>query len=156
MCVAVKSHALPVYKKNRIASLLCIFETTVLFCQPRVEVTSCFVYKVMGLTFYDRINTQLIYRFELAQVVARRITKPQRKFLGSNLTGCSFFIQIIFTFIIFLGEGVLILLFSSCPFFSLFSFYYFFYFFIPLTCIRHIYKNICNNTNYCKLGGMRE
>ena len=33
----------------------------VLFCQPRVEVTSCFVYKVMGLTFYDRINTKLIY-----------------------------------------------------------------------------------------------
>ena len=45
----------------------------VLFCQPRVEVTSCFVYKVMGLTFYDRINTKLIYRFELAEVVARRI-----------------------------------------------------------------------------------
>ena len=51
--------------------------------------TSCFVYKVMGLTFHDRINTQLIYRFKLAQVVARRITKPQRKFFGSNLTGCS-------------------------------------------------------------------
>ena len=49
----------------------------VLFCQPRVEVTSCFVYKVMGLTFYDRNYTQLIYRFELAQLVARRITKPQ-------------------------------------------------------------------------------
>ena len=28
MRVAVKSHALPVYKKNRLASLLCIFETT--------------------------------------------------------------------------------------------------------------------------------
>ena len=53
--------------------------------------TSCFVYKVMGLTFYDRINTQLIYIFELAQVVARRITRPQRNILGSNLTGCSFF-----------------------------------------------------------------
>ena len=25
----------------------------VLFCQPRVEVTSCFVYKVMGLTFHE-------------------------------------------------------------------------------------------------------
>ena len=52
--------------------------------------TSCFVYKVMGLTFYDRINTQFIYRFELAQVVARRITEPLRNFLGSNLTVCSF------------------------------------------------------------------
>ena len=62
-----------------------------LFCQPRVEVTSCFVHKVMGLTFYDRINTQLIYRFELAQVVARRIAKLQRKVLGFYLTGGSFF-----------------------------------------------------------------
>ena len=57
-----------------------ILNTDLLFCQPRVEVTSCFVYKVMGLTFHDRINIHLIYRFELAQVVARRITKPQRKF----------------------------------------------------------------------------
>ena len=60
--------------------------------------TSCFVYKVMGLTFHDRINTQLLYRFQLAQVVARRITKPQRIFSGSNLTGCSFFIQFFFYF----------------------------------------------------------
>ena len=29
MRVAVNSHALPIYKKNRIASLLCIFETTI-------------------------------------------------------------------------------------------------------------------------------
>ena len=42
--------------------------------------TSCFVYKVMGLTFHDRINTQLIYRIAVAQVVTRRITKPQRTF----------------------------------------------------------------------------
>ena len=60
---------------------------------PRVEVTSCFFYKVMGLIFHDMINTQLIYRIELAQVVARRVTKPQRNFLGSNLTGCAFFIH---------------------------------------------------------------
>ena len=69
-----------------------------LFCQPRVEVTSCFVYKVMALTFYYRINTQLINIFELAQVVAMRITKPQRNCLGSNLTSCSF----LFSFFIFL------------------------------------------------------
>ena len=129
---------------------------SILFCQPRVEVTSCFVYKVMGLTFYDRINTQLIYRFELAQVVARRITKPQRKFLGSNLTGCSFFYSDYFYFYYFLGGGGsdFIILFMS--FFLFIYFLFFFLFFIPLTCIRHIYKNICNNTNYCKLGGMRE
>ena len=29
MRVAVKNHALPVYKKNRIAPLLCIFESTI-------------------------------------------------------------------------------------------------------------------------------
>ena len=45
-----------------------------LICQPRVEVTSCFVYKGMGLTFHDGINTQFIYRIEVAQVVARRNT----------------------------------------------------------------------------------
>ena len=66
--------------------------------------TSCFVYKVMGLTFYDRINTQLIYILELAQVVARRITKPQRNCLGLNLTGCSFLFS--FLFFLFFGGGV--------------------------------------------------
>ena len=80
-----------------------------LFCQPRVEVTSCFVYKVMGLTFHDRINTQLIYKIVIAQVVARRITKPQRTFLGSNLTGCSF----LFIFLFLFWRGGLILLFCS-------------------------------------------
>ena len=71
--------------------------------------TSCFVYKVMGLTFHDRINTQLIYRFELAQVVARRITNPpppppkkkKKKNLGSNLTVCFF----LFSFFLFSGGG---------------------------------------------------
>ena len=29
MRVAVNSHALPIYKKNRVASLLCIFETII-------------------------------------------------------------------------------------------------------------------------------
>ena len=66
--------------------------------------TSCFVYKDMGLTFHDRINTQLIYKIEIAQVVARRNTKQQRTFLGSNLTGCSF-LFIFFLFIFFFFEG---------------------------------------------------
>ena len=77
--------------------------TILLFCQPRVEVTSCFVYKVMGLTFHNRINTQQIYRIAVAQVVTRRITKPQRTFLGSNLTGCYFLF--IFFFHFFWGGG---------------------------------------------------
>ena len=107
--------------------------------------TSCFVYKVMGLTFHDRINTQLIYRIAVAQVVTRRITKPLRTFLGSNLTGCYFFYS--FFYIFFWGGGGgeggggLILLFSSCLIY--FSFYLFLLlFFIPLTCIRYIYKNL--------------
>ena len=36
MCVAVNSHALPVYKKNRIALLLCIFETTIVYADKIV------------------------------------------------------------------------------------------------------------------------
>ena len=79
--------------------------------------TSCFVYKVMGLTFYDRINTQLIYIFELAQVVARRITRPQRNILGSNLTGCSFFQ---FFFYLFFGGGG-----GGSAFIILFMFFFF-------------------------------
>ena len=65
--------------------------------------TSCFVYKVMGLKFHDRINTQLMYRIAVAQVVTRRIAKPQRTFLGSNLTGCYFLF--IFFILFFLGGG---------------------------------------------------
>ena len=96
--------------------------------------TSCFVYKVMGLTFYDRINMHLMYRFELAQVVARRITKPQRFFLGSNLTGCSFFYSDYFYFFSFFfggGGGGLILLFSSCLFFLFIYFLLLFIIFYP-------------------------
>ena len=37
MCVAVNSHALPIYKKNRIASLLCIFETTILAFEEMLQ-----------------------------------------------------------------------------------------------------------------------
>ena len=91
--------------------------------------TSCFVYKVMGLTFHDRINTQLIYRIAVAQVVTRRITKPQRTFLGSNLTGYYFFIHFFFIYLFFFwgggrGVGGLILLFSSC------LIYFYFYLFL--------------------------
>ena len=75
---------------------------TLLFCQPRVEVTSCFVYKVMGLTFHDRINTQLIYKIEIAQAVARRITKPQRTFSRFESHWLLFFIHF---FIFFFGGG---------------------------------------------------
>ena len=116
--------------------------------------TSCFVYKVMGLTFHDRINTQLVYKIDIAQVVARRITKPQRTFLGSNLTGC-FFIHFFNFFGGGGGEGGgMILLFCSCLFFVLFFLLSFF--FIPLTCIRYIYKDFFNNTSYCKFGNTRE
>ena len=80
-----------------------------LFCHPRIEVTSCFVYKVMGLTFNDRINTQLIYRIVVAQVVTRRITKPQRTFFRFE-------------------SHWLLFLFISFYFFIFFFFFFFFFF----------------------------
>ena len=136
--------------------ILCIITTIpihVLFCQPRVEVTSCFVYKVMGLTFHDRINTQLIYRIAVAQVVTRRITKPQRTFFRFESHWLLFFIHFFKKFFWWgEGGGGLILLFSSCLiYFSFYLFFFSFFIFIPLTCIRCIYKNFCNNTSYCKL-----
>ena len=76
-----------------------------LFCQPRAEVTSCFVYKVMGLTFHDRINTQLMYRIEIAQVVSRRITKPQRTFSRFESHWLLFFIHFFLNFLEGGGEG---------------------------------------------------
>ena len=65
--------------------------------------TSCFVYKVMGLTFHDRINTHLIYRFELAQVVPRLITKPQRFIFRFESHWLLFFYS--FSFLIFISGG---------------------------------------------------
>ena len=64
--------------------------------------TSCFVYKVMGLTFHDRINTQLTYKIEIAQVVARRITKPQRTFFRFESHWLLFFIHF---FLYFFWKG---------------------------------------------------
>ena len=61
--------------------------------------TSCFVYQVMGLTFHDRINTQLIYEIVIAQVVARRITKPQRTFFRFESHWLLFFIHFIYLFL---------------------------------------------------------
>ena len=112
--------------------------------------TSCFVYKVMGLTFHDRINTQLIHKIEIAQVVARRITKPQRTFSRFESHWLLFFIHFILEGVGGGGKwGGLILLFCSCVIFSFYLFfYYLFLFFIPLTFIRYIYKNFCNNTSY--------
>ena len=112
--------------------------------------TSCFVYKVMGLTFHDRINTHLICKIEIAQVVARRITKLQRTFSRFESHWLLFFIHFFFG-----GEE------GRSDFIFLFMYYFFYFFiiflfFIPLTCIRYIYKNFCNNTSYCKFGNTRE
>ena len=46
-----------------------------LSCQPRVTVTSCFVYKIVrDLEWIDHLymNTQVIYRFAYAQVKCTR------------------------------------------------------------------------------------
>ena len=92
--------------------------------------TSCFVYKVMGLTFYDRINTQLIYIFELAQVVARRITKPQRIFFRFESHWLLFFQFFLFLFFFFFWGGpAFIILFMF--FFFLFILSLFFFSFHP-------------------------
>ena len=64
--------------------------------------TSCFVYKVMGLTFHDKINTHLIYKIEIAQVVARRNTKPQRTFFRFESHWLLFLIHF---FLLFFGGG---------------------------------------------------
>ena len=93
--------------------------------------TSCFVYKVMGLTFHDRINTQLIYKIEIAQVVARRITKPQRTFSRFESHWLFFFIH----FINFLeggGRSDFIILFMSYLFLFLFIFLLLFFYFLFL------------------------
>ena len=113
--------------------------------------TSCFVYKAMGLTFHDRINTQLIYKFEIAQVVARRNTNSQRTFFRFESHWLIFFIHFFWRG----GRGRydFIILFMSY-FFSFISFIIFVLFLIPL--IRYIYKNFCNNTGYCKFGNTRE
>ena len=118
--------------------------------------TSCFIYKVMGLTFHDSINTQFIYKIEIAQVVARRITKPQRTFSRFE----SHWLLFPFSFHFFGGGGEgggsdFIILFMSY-FFLFFLIFLFFLFFITLTFVRYIYKNFCNNTSYCKFGNTRE
>ena len=99
--------------------------------------TSCFVHKVMVLTFHDRINTQLIYKIEIAQVVARRITKQQRTFSRFESHWLLFFIHF---FIYFFGRGGgwgggrsdFIILFMSYFFFFLFIFLLFFFYFLFL------------------------
>ena len=87
--------------------------------------TSHFVYKVMGLTFHDRINTQLIYKIEIAQMVAKRITKPQRTFSRFESHWLSLFIFLLF---FFEEGGSDFILFMS----YFFSFYLFFYYFLSL------------------------
>ena len=47
MHVAVNSHALPIYKKNRIASLLCIFEKTIVY--------STYLWRLL-ITFANRLE----------------------------------------------------------------------------------------------------
>ena len=92
---------------------------------------SCFVFKVMGLTFHDRTNTQCYLSIRVSSSGSEENYQTTKKFLGSNLTSCSFFIQFFF---IFGGGGVgweggLILLFTICLIFFFLLYYYFFYFY---------------------------
>ena len=103
--------------------------------------TSWFVYKVMVLTFHDRINTPLIYKIEIAQVVARKITEPQRTFSRFESHWLLFLFIFLFLFFLEGGEGAgLILLFCSCLFFFLFISLLFFLIFYPFNMYKvHIY-----------------
>ena len=101
--------------------------------------TSCFVYKVMGLTFHHRINTQLIYKIEIAQVVARRITKPHRTFFRFESHWLLFFIH--FFLIFFLegrGRSDFIILFMSY-FFLFIYFFIIFFIFYPFNMYKGTY-----------------
>ena len=93
--------------------------------------TSCFVYKVMGLTLHDRINTQLICRIAVAQVVTRRITKPQRIFFRFESHWLLFFIHFFFIYFFFWGggEGMEDWFYYSLHVLFLFLFIYFIIFF---------------------------
>ena len=120
--------------------LLC---ANLLFCQPRVEVTSCFVYKVMGLTFHDRINTRLIYKIEIAQVVARRITKPPRTFSRFESHWLLFFIHFFFYFFWRGGRGRsdFIILFMSYFFLLIYLLLLLFFYFYSFNMYKvHIQK----------------
>ena len=90
--------------------------------------TSCFVYKVMGLTFHDSINTQFIYKIEIAQVVARRITKPQRTFSRFESHWLLFSVFFIFFWSGGGGSSDFIILFMS----NFFYFFYYFFYFLSL------------------------
>ena len=93
--------------------------------QPKVEVTSCFVYKVMGLTFHiidlsirvsgGLLNHKVFFRFESHWLL---------------------FFYSVFFFFFFWGGGGLILLISSCLIF--FFLFIFLFVFIPLICITSV------------------
>ena len=104
--------------------------------------TSCFDYKVMGLTFHDRINTQLIYKIEIAQVVARRITKPQRTFFRFESHWLLFFIHFFSNF--FGGGGGGGWMGESRFYYSVqvlfFSFYFFYYYYYFIFYPFNMYK----------------
>ena len=53
MCVTMKNHALPVYKKNRIASLLCIFEIIIVKLHPVHQYILFNVYCLHKPVFWD-------------------------------------------------------------------------------------------------------
>ena len=79
MRVAVKNHALPVFKKNRIALLLCIFETIILNnCEQNIMSLSLLV----GMTVDSNVTYVLqhptfiltfISCIELLSVGAKRV-----------------------------------------------------------------------------------
>ena len=97
MRVAVNSHALPIYMKNRIASLLCIFETiinpcdkstkylTILVCQKIITWNDLF--KSLGHSKLYFLTNQILWLFvSLLTCVHVLVPKDRFSFEMSNFT----------------------------------------------------------------------
>ena len=70
MRVAVNIHALPIYKKNRIASLLCIFETIIV----HYEISVCLFVLMLNMsqsTIFNHVRfswVEPVYNFQSCQI----------------------------------------------------------------------------------------
>ena len=122
--------------------------------------TSCFVYKVMGLTFHDRINTQLMFKNRDSSNGSEEDYYTTKTFSRFESHWLLFFIH--FLLLLFFwrrggwGRSDFIILFLSYFFFFLFFFCIIFFIFYPFNMYKVYIKNFCNNTNYCKFGNSRE
>ena len=95
--VAVNSHALPVHKKNRITSLLCIFETIIqleirLYVHGEGHVFSCpgWCYFGMSLVLYILRKTIEGYQNSFDYLTFEKIISKQSIFVFDRTTNMQF------------------------------------------------------------------